>query len=240
VNGDGGLVMELRIQNASIDQGSCAEITNSDVIRNSSPKGRKNPKEWTLSHQSFDLLLSALHEDRECAGEEYERLRRTLVTFFDWRGCAFPEELADETFNRASRRLEEGEPIRNLADYCHGVARRMVFEVIPSQNKIREAPEDFKDLPANDEAIQERYEYERRFELFERCLGKLPSDERELIVNYYRTERRAKIDNRVAIAQSLGISLNNLRVRVYRIRAKLESCIKDCNCEGLESEYSNR
>jgi len=34
--------------------------------------------------------------------------------------------LVDETFNRVTRRLEEGETIRDLPTYCHGVAR-MVF-----------------------------------------------------------------------------------------------------------------
>ena len=99
--------MELRIQNVGIDNGSCAELTDPAVGYKGNNKGRKDLKGWTLSPQSFDLLLSALHADRDRAGEEYERLRRTLVTFFDWRGCAFPEELADETFNRAARRLEE-------------------------------------------------------------------------------------------------------------------------------------
>lgn len=221
--------MDLRILNVSVDKGSSAEVASSGAERSDGQKNRKNLKEWTLSPQSFNLLLSSLHDDRERAGEEYERLRRTLVTFFDWRGCAFPEELADETFNRAARRLEEGEPIRNLADYCHGVARRMIFEVIPAQNKTREAPEDFKDVPAKEDAFEERAERERQFDCFERCLSQLSVDDRELIVSYYQTERRAKIDNRVAIAQSLGISLNNLRVRVYRIRARLEDCIKECS-----------
>lgn len=213
--------MDLRMQNLTVNQG-CPEVGESALRFETPGKPRRSIKSWTLSPESFDLLLSALHPDRNRAGEEYERLRRTLVTFFDWRGCVFPEELADETFNRAARRLEEGEPIRSLADYCHGVARRIVFEAIPAQNRTQEAPEDFKDLQDKQEPLDERLERERKYEHFERCLNKLSPEDRDLIIKYYQTDRRAKIDSRVAIAQSLGISLNNLRVRVYRIRAKLE------------------
>jgi hypothetical protein len=48
------------------------------------------------------------------------------VKFLDWRGAPFPEELVDETFDLVTRKLEEGETIRDLPTYCHGVAR-MVF-----------------------------------------------------------------------------------------------------------------
>jgi DNA-directed RNA polymerase specialized sigma24 family protein len=60
------------------------------------------------------------------AGEKYEELREALVKFLDWRGAPFPEELVDETFNRVTRKLDEGETIRDLVPYCHGVAR-LVF-----------------------------------------------------------------------------------------------------------------
>jgi RNA polymerase sigma factor (sigma-70 family) len=219
--------MELRFQNLSVDKSPCAE-TAQTADRRQGRGDKRRLKDWTLSNHSFELLMSALDEDRERAGEEYERLRRTLVTFFDWRGCAHPDELADETFNRAARRLEEGELIRNFSDYCHGVARRLVLEAIPAQNKLREAPDDFLHLTEHHVDSDEVALRERRFECFERCLGKLPAEDRDLVISYYQTEQRAKIDNRQAIANSLGISLNNLRVRVHRIRNKLEDCINDC------------
>ncbi|MDX2032477.1 MAG: sigma-70 family RNA polymerase sigma factor [Blastocatellia bacterium] len=189
---------------------------------------RRTHKGWVLSPQAFDRLLSAFHDDRERAGEEYEKLRRVLVTFFDWRGCRSPEELADETFNRVARRLEEGEVVRNVADYCHGVARRLVFEAIPAQNKLQDDPDDFQHISAKIEDPDELQDRERRYAAFERCLGKLSDEDRALVIGYYQTEKRAKIDNRVAIAQSLGVNLNSLRVRVHRIRAKLEDCITNC------------
>src|SRR5699024_6433909 len=52
--------------------------------------------ERTLSAVGFARLLGRLHSDPDIAAQEYERLRRTLVKFFDWRGAWPPEECADE------------------------------------------------------------------------------------------------------------------------------------------------
>ena len=188
----------------------------------------RREKVWALSADSFNRLLEGLNPDRELAGEEYEHLRRVLVTFFDWRGCAFPEDLADETFNRVARRMEEGEIIRNLPDYCYGVARRLALEVLPKQSKQEDEPLEFEQLSAPEEDSEERRSREQMYECFEHCLKQLSPENQELVIQYYQTEKRAKIDNRIALANKLGVSLNVLRVRVYRLRATLEDCINRC------------
>lgn len=188
----------------------------------------RREKVWALSADSFNRLLEGLNPDRELAGEEYEHLRRVLVTFFDWRGCAFPEDLADETFNRVARRMEEGEIIRNLPDYCYGVARRLALEVLPKQSKQEDDPPEFEQLSAPEEDTEERRSREQMYECFEHCLKQLSQENQDLVIQYYQTEKRAKIDNRIALANQLGVSLNVLRVRVYRLRATLEDCINRC------------
>jgi len=55
-------------------------------------------------------------------------LRRKLARFFEWRGAPFPEERADETFNRVARKLEEGVQILNPGGYCNEVARLVLLE----------------------------------------------------------------------------------------------------------------
>jgi RNA polymerase sigma factor (sigma-70 family) len=209
----------------NIEQSAGADVAEGGRACESNPRDKRNLKNWSLSPQAFDLLLRMLDADRERAGGKYEQLRRALVDFFNWRGCAFPEDLADETLNRAARRLEEGEPVRNVSEYCHGVARRLVFEVIPRQQRRREAPEEFAHPVSGEDEFERRLEREHRFEAFERCLERLSAEDRALILNYYQREKRARIDHRLILAQSLGISLNTLRVRVHRIRARLERCI---------------
>ena len=60
------------------------------------------------------------------------------------------------------------------------------------------------------------------------CLQALSVENRELILGYYAKEKQAKIDRRSELAQQLGISVQNLRVRVFRVRALLHKCIEDC------------
>ncbi len=56
----------------------------------------------------------------------------------------------------------------------------------------------------------------------------LPAENRELIIEYYQEEKRAKIDRRKNLAERLGVPLNALRIRAHRIRAKLEECVHEC------------
>jgi RNA polymerase sigma factor (sigma-70 family) len=200
----------------------------------------RREKNWVLNADSFDRFLQGLNPNREIAGEEYEHLRKVLVNFFDWRGCAFPEDLADETFNRVARRIDEGEEIRNLPDYCYGVARRLALEVLPKQSKQEDDPPEFEHLSAPTEDLDERRSREEMYECFEYCLNQLTPENRELVIQYYQTEKRAKIDNRIALANKLGVSLNVLRVRVYRLRASLEDCINKRMQEKADQQAKAR
>src|SRR4030095_3556653 len=94
--------------------------------------------EWTLTEESFARFLAQLDLDRDRSGEKDEALRMTLVKFFDWRGAHFPEECADETFNRVARKMDSGEAIRDVATYCHGVARLIFLETLkhPDTRKV--------------------------------------------------------------------------------------------------------
>ena len=56
----------------------------------------------------------------------------------------------------------------------------------------------------------------------------LPAENREMIVEYYQEEKRAKIDKRKVLAEQFGVPLNALRIRAHRIRAKLEDCVHEC------------
>ena len=56
----------------------------------------------------------------------------------------------------------------------------------------------------------------------------LPPESRELILEYYQEDRRAKIQLRQQLADRLHIPLNALRIRTHRIRMSLEECIKSC------------
>jgi DNA-directed RNA polymerase specialized sigma24 family protein len=176
--------------------------------------------DWELTEEAFAKFLACLDPDPARAAEKYEALREALVKFLDWRGAPFPEELVDETFNRVTRKLEEGEPIRDATTYCHGVARLVFLQSLERPGNKRVELEELSMI-----AIPEPDVSDARRECLNHCLRQLPAENRKLIIEYYRKDGRRKIDHRVAMAERLGIPLNALRSRAQRIRDKLERCI---------------
>ena len=77
----------------------------------------------SLTSASFDSLLAQLGPDRESAARAYLDLRRALFIFFATRGAASPDEMTDETINRVTRRIHEGQDVYNLTGYICGVAK---------------------------------------------------------------------------------------------------------------------
>lgn len=180
-------------------------------------------KENAITQEKFDVLLAWLDQNREIAAEKYEKIRCRLIRIFAGRGCFEAEELADETFDRVTGKLPElsesytGEPTY----YFYGVANKVHLEWLRKQKKIKQL-----EMPPNDENDQADDQIE--YDCLENCLGKLPVDQHQLIVEYYREERSAKIENRRALAKNLGISKNALQVKTMRIRAQLKECVRNC------------
>jgi DNA-directed RNA polymerase specialized sigma24 family protein len=184
-----------------------------------------------LNEETFDRLLAALDADRERAAERYEDLRRTLVRFFEWRGAPFPDEHADETFDRVARRLGEGVAVSNIGGYAYTVARLVLLETRKGPES-RRADVDVTAVlpPASPEPVTD--ETEVRHTCLDRCLNALPADSRALIVEYYRDDRRGRIETRRALAARLRINSEALANRAQRLRDKLQTCVRACLGEG--------
>lgn len=184
-------------------------------------------KPWTPSPDDFERLLAWLDPyDREAAGEKYEAIRQNLVQTFTWRGCHKAEELADETINRVMQKLPEvieNYDERDRALYFYGFGRNVLKEY------FREvAAETLLEEPGRVEFSDRGRETERRERLFaclDECLGELDETERALTLRYYEMQGMAKVDFRRELAEEQGIGVNALRVRLHRIRARLQRCI---------------
>ncbi len=177
-----------------------------------------------LTPESFEALLAFLDPDRKRAGTMYESIRRRLIRLFEWRGFNNPEELADETFNRVARRLQEGVKVgsENPYGYFCGVAQLLCKETARRGARERGAIERwFPEPPAGDEP-----ESDDRLACLHHCLGKLPEDQRLLVLRYHQADDH--IRSRQSLAKELGFPMNALRIRVHRIRKKLEECVKEC------------
>jgi hypothetical protein len=56
---------------------------------------------------------------------------------------------------------------------------------------------------------------------------KLPASQLDLISRYHETEGMDKA-RRKALADSLRLPMNALRIRAYRVRVGLENCVESC------------
>jgi RNA polymerase sigma factor (sigma-70 family) len=176
---------------------------------------------WVLTQESFDRLLASFGADRQGAGQQYLEARSKLVRFFEWRGCPFPEDHADETFNRIARRLAEGEKILNPAGYCFGVARMLLLEINRESLRQQQALRNFSGSAIT---AKQSDESDARIDRLRQCLRQLSPDDRELILQYYHGEKGAKIDCRKKLAERFGVSVSTLRMRALRIRENLQRC----------------
>lgn len=180
-----------------------------------------------MTAEAFGRLLEVLDPDRNRAGEKYEELRRVLIRFFEWRGAPFPEEQADETFDRVSRKLNPGVEIANIGGYCYEVARLVCLEALKGRDS-KSISIDAIGAPAIVAAPVESSDFASRLACLESCLGALPKDSRDLILEYYRDEGRVRIDRRKALADLLGVPRETLANRAQRVRDRLERCVREC------------
>jgi DNA-directed RNA polymerase specialized sigma24 family protein len=181
---------------------------------------RQSHIDWELTEEAFAKFLARLDPDPARAGEKYEELREALVKFLEWRGVRFPDELVDETFNRVTQKLEEGETIDDLPAYCHGVMRLVCLQWLKHSGNKRVGLEELSGI-----AIPVPDVTDVRLECLKHCLRRLRAEDRELIVEYYRKEGRRKIDHRASMAERLGIPPSALHSRAQRIREKLWRCV---------------
>jgi DNA-directed RNA polymerase specialized sigma24 family protein len=176
-------------------------------------------KEWVMDQDDFDRFLAWLHPDRDEAARKYEEIRRRLVKMFESRGCAEADDMADDTFDRVVRKVPEiadayvGDP----ALYCYGVGRKVRLE------RCRKPP-----VPLPVPLPDPTNEKELRDTCLEHCMKKLPPEDRRLALLYHTDDGRTKIERRRELAAELGITLNALRIRLYRIHATLHVCISAC------------
>jgi DNA-directed RNA polymerase specialized sigma24 family protein len=191
-------------------------------------------KKIGLTPEAFESFLNYLDENRERAGEKYEALRQKLLRFFEWRGAVHPDSLADETLDRVSRKIIQGEVIYDIPGYVYGVARFVLRESWEKLQKERSSHDsvDVNTLPAESDVEidhgDDEIENQRLSQCLDHCLESLPAESRTLILGYYQLERGAKIQNRRELADRLGIPMNALRIRVFRIRERLETCVHEC------------
>ncbi len=177
-----------------------------------------------LTSESLEALLAFLDPDRDRAGTHYETIRHRLVRLFEWRGFGNAEDLADETINRVARRIQEGIEVRSADPYGYfcGVAHLVSKEIARRAARERAVLErdEWQPPPLADD------EEDDRLACLRHCLERLPNDQRLLVLRYHQESDH--IRSRQMLSQDLGVPMNALRIRVHRVRRKLEECVAKC------------
>lgn len=192
-------------------------------LRNVKPKNE-------LTGEKFFTFLEWLSPDLERAGDEYERLRFRLFTFFSHRQCCFADELTDETINRVVLKASE-ENIESKIAYCYGVAKNVYREWLRKQRTH---------LDINEVQIAAKDPDEPGFpsECLDKCLQELPPESRTLLLDYFSEEKTAKIDLHQRLSQSMKMTQTALRMRVMRAKGRLKICVEQCmNLEGVTEAF---
>lgn len=181
-----------------------------------------------LDSEKFEKLLNWLNPDRETAGEKYESIRNRLIRIFNARGCFRAEELADDTIERVTKKIDnlsgtyEGEP----AVYFYAVAKNVFMEYTRAPQTA-----ELTDNYSHTESAEDDNEddgAEGYHTCLDECLGELPRGQREFIIDFYKHTKAAKIAKRKQMAIDLGISQQTMRIRAFRIRDTLRWCISSC------------
>lgn len=178
-----------------------------------------------MTADGLEKLLERLGGD----AEKYEALRLKLCRFFVWRGCTVvrADELADEALDRTAQKLADGVDVIKISAYTLQVARFVWLEFTRKN----------KELNFGDEMPEQSVEYDfvkeadERIVCLRKCIVEIAPDETErmTLIGYYDASAGEKIkDRRRRLAEQLGMKLNALKVKMFRLREKLEICIKDC------------
>jgi len=175
----------------------------------------------THSQNAFEELLAWLEPDAELAAERYMEIHQRLITMFSHRGCADPEELADETLTRVALKPPAGE-LRQVdpARYIFRVAHFVCLEHLHHARKERAYAQSV-DIAYNEAAESEE------MTLLEECMQRLKPEERQLLLAYYGGNEWELIKPLKASAKMLAHANAALQIKAYKLKQQLKMWIEE-------------
>ncbi|MCD9184866.1 MAG: sigma-70 family RNA polymerase sigma factor [Pyrinomonadaceae bacterium] len=176
--------------------------------------------------EPFTFLLQAFSKNEAEAVSSYTELYDALVRFFRLRGDFAPEEAADLTIDRLSEKIKQSEEIRDLKKYGFGVARLVFLERLRRKDKEKDAANAFYQKNGH------QFEFDKSdpLENFRTCFESLSDADKALLKSYFADKPFSELSrHREEMCREMGVSPNRLRMTVYRLREKLEQCVKKKN-----------
>jgi hypothetical protein len=177
-----------------------------------------------LTAEALNQLLAALSKNQVAAVAAYTKLRESLIRFFQIKGDSDPEESADVTLDRVALKLSQNIEIPDLTKFSFGVARLVFLERIKIEKKNKIAAAGFY----ADKLLPKPAAEANDFSSLRECFNHLADAEKQLLREYYiDISPKDLFARRKQLQHDYDISLSGLRVKVFRLRERLENCLKE-------------
>jgi hypothetical protein len=173
----------------------------------------------------YDHLFDWLFPNHREAEIKYTQLRQSLRLMIRQRLGSFcqhcrqaDEEIAEIVIDRLAQKMPKlkenyvGEPVA----YCYGVVRFVILE--HQKNRIVEEIEE--DMSATTFIDPPPCMVE--------CFMKLTPDEREVLEEYFEFDGQVGIEARRRLAKRLGMTLEQIRQYIFKLRTGLRKCLVEC------------
>jgi DNA-directed RNA polymerase specialized sigma24 family protein len=154
-------------------------------------------------------------------------------------GATLAEAAVDEQSCERTHQCSDAELMYRRATtpsaFLLGIARHLLQEEqrrrIRESKAVQEWASTTADSSSRDEDLLRKVE---------QCLGKLRKEQRELLLAYYRSTGRQKVEHHRELAAGLGVSLNALRNRLMRARKELDDCVRRSGRDVSNAESTRR
>jgi DNA-directed RNA polymerase specialized sigma24 family protein len=194
-----------------------------------------------LTVERLSVLLERMDPDVSEAGEKLLRLHQRLSTLFQYKGCAFPDELADRAIDILATRLTNTD-VESVEAYLMAIAQNLVKKSWEKQKRLPLPLEVLGEraAPADDplRVLEEEQTRGIRAACLEQCLSHLPGQARTFFLACHTGDKRQRIQSRTDWAQREGLSPVAVRVRLHRIRVALEKCVGGCLRRGGRRDHA--
>ena len=147
-----------------------------------------------------------------------------MVRYFQIKGDFDADEAADATLDRVAVKLSQNNKVEDLTKYSFGVARFIFLERLRTAEKDKIAQAEFYSQQTSGKTDEQTDD----LSLFRECFDSLTDEEKEILKNYFADLPFADLTAyRENLSLKHNVSLNNMRLKVFRLRHRLENCLKD-------------
>ena len=181
--------------------------------------------ERTLAADSDSDLMTQVHDGRVAAlGELFERHHAALYRFClrmtGNRGTS--EDLVQDVFMRMLKHRDSFRPETGFLPWMYRIARNACVDHLRRSSRAPESAVDLDARPAEAAPGDERLAAHQQTGLIRRALLELPVDRREVLLL-----SRYELKSYEEIAQALGITVSNVKIRAHRAIKQLREVYRD-------------